>query len=152
MSVELPRLTIQQKWVKAESNLIYFIVCGITYAKAHGETAEDFGTWTGKIASPYWEEEKNQGPRGLVQGIAYNKQQFQNFDIEILNETRVAIRARMKGFGEDLIRRRSEHEITVDEYIQFFNKKWIVIADYMGLEYNQQVEGDWVIFTVTVKK
>jgi hypothetical protein len=50
-----------------------------------------------------------------------------------------------------LIRKRLGQEITVDEYIRFFDKKWVVIADYMGLEYNQQVEGDWVIFTVTEK-
>jgi hypothetical protein len=48
----------------------------------------------------------------------------------------------MKGFGEDLVRRRSQHEISVDEYTRFFEKKWIEIADFMGLEYHQKIEGD----------
>jgi hypothetical protein len=39
----------------------------------------------------------------------------------------------------------------VDEYIQFFDKKWVAIADYMGLLYRQQMEGDWLVFTVTKK-
>jgi hypothetical protein len=142
MSVAIPRLKVQQKWKTAESNLIYFVVSRISYAKAHGETAEDFGRWAGKIASPYWEEEKSQGVRGLVEGIARNKQQFHDFEIEILNESGGAIQARMKGFGEDLVRRRSQHEISVDEYTRFFEKKWIEIADFMGLEYHQKIEGD----------
>jgi hypothetical protein len=39
MRIALPQLTLQQKWETAESNLAYFIVCGISYAKAHGQTA-----------------------------------------------------------------------------------------------------------------
>jgi len=152
MYVELPQLTLEQKWQTAESNLIYFIVCGISYAKSRGGTAEDFGTWAGKVAAPSWEGIKNQGPRGLVEGIAENKQQFRNFEIEILNESAVFIQAKIRGFGEEMVRRRARHEIMVDDYIRFFDKKWIAIADYLGLEYKQHVEGDWVIFTVTEKK
>jgi hypothetical protein len=151
MDVELPQLTLQQKWETAESNLIYFVVCGISYAKSHGGSAEDFGTWAGQVAAPSWEEEKVHRARELVEGIAHNKQQFRDFEIEILNESAMTIQARMKGFGEEWIRRRPRCEITVDDYIRFFAKKWIAIADYLGLEYSQRVEDDWVIFTVSEK-
>jgi len=86
-----------------------------------------------------------------VKEIAYNKQQFRDFEIKILAESALTIEARMRRFGEDAIRRRPRSEITVDDYIQFFNQKWIAIADYLGLTYSQRVEGDWVIFTVTDK-
>jgi hypothetical protein len=152
MTIELPQLSLEQKWKITESNLIYFITCGISYAKSHGGTAEDFGTWAGQIAAPSWDEEKSKGAHGLVEGIVSNKQQFHNFEIEILNESETMIQARMKGFGEDQIRRRPRHEITEDDYIQFFNKKWTAIADHLGLEYNQKVEGEWVIFFVSGKK
>jgi len=148
MGIELPQLTLQQKWETAESNLVYFIVCGITYAKSHGQTAEDFGKWAGQIAAPYWEEEKSKGLRGLVEGISYNKQQFHGFTMEILDESATSIRARMKCFGEDLVRKRNP-EISVDEYIRFFDRKWAAIADYMGLKYAQHKEGEWLIFTVS---
>ena len=90
MTIELPQLTFQQKWETAELNLIYFIVCGITYAKSHGQTAEDFGTWAGQVAAPFWDEEKSKGPAGLVEGISTNKQQFQGFEMEILDESETA--------------------------------------------------------------
>ncbi len=151
MKIDLPQLTLQQKWETAESNLVYFIVCGISYAKSHGQAAADFGTWSGQVAQPFWEEEKSKGPRGLVEGISFNKQQFQGFMMEILDELEMSIRARMKCFGENLIRKYFLSKITVDEYVQFFEKKWIAIADYMGLEYEQHAEGDWLIFTVSKK-
>jgi hypothetical protein len=153
MSIELPQLTVEQKWATAESNMIYFIACGISYAKCHGQTAEDFGVWAGQVAAPSWEEEKSQGlgPIGLINGISHNKQQFRGFEMEILEESELSIRARMKCFGENVIRHRPHYEVSVYEYIRFFEKKWVVIADFLGLEYKQQVDGDWVVFTVTRK-
>ncbi len=148
MGIKLPQLTLQQKWETAEHNLVYFIVCGITYAKAHGQTAEDFGKWAGQIAAPSWEDEKRMGPRGLIEGISRNKQQFAGFTMEILDETATSIRARMKCFGEDLVRKRNS-EISVEEYFSFFDEKWVAIADYMGLQYVQEREGDWTVITVS---
>ena len=71
--------------------------------------------------------------------------------MEILDESEISIRGRMKCFGENLIRKYFQYKISVDEYIQFFDKKWVAIADYMELEYKQHVEGDWSVFTVTQK-
>ncbi len=149
MSIELPHLTLQEKWETAEGNLIYFIVCGISYAKAHGQTAEDFGTWAGQVATRSWEEQKSDGPCGLVEAISYNKQQFHDFQMEILDESEVEICARMKSFGEDTVYKEPGLRIIgVDDYIRFFDKKWVAIADFLGLKYEQHVEGDWVVFTV----
>jgi hypothetical protein len=86
-----------------------------------------------------------------VEAIAYNKQQFRSFEMEILDESALTIQARIRGCGEDAICRRPRSEITVDDYIQFFAKKRIAIADYLGLACSQRVEDDWVIFTVTDK-
>ncbi len=150
MSIELPQLTLQQKWETAEGNLIYFIVCGISYAKSHGQTAEDFGTWAGQVAAPSWHELKDGGPRGLVAGISYNKQQFHDFEMEILGESEAEVRARMRCFGEDAIRKDTSLQlISVDEYVRCFDKKWAAIADFWGMKYEQHVEDGWIVFRVT---
>ncbi len=149
MGIELPELTVQQKWETAEGNLIYFVVCGIAYAKCHGGSAEDFGRWAGEVAAPYWEADRAKRARGLVEGISSNKQQFRDFEMEILEESSTTIRARMRNFGEDTLLRFWRGEIAVDDYLQFFAKKWEVIANYLGLEYCQHSEGGSVHFTVT---
>ncbi len=154
MSSKLRQLTVEQKWETAEENLIYFIVCGITYAKAHGQTVEDFGGWAGQVAAPLWEEEKSQdlGSLGLVEGISHDMQQYKGFELEIIEESESSIRARMKNFGENVIRQQTKYGISVEEYIRFFDQKWRVIADFLGLAYKQEVEGDWVVFSVTINK
>ncbi len=149
--IDLPNLSVEEKWHKAESNLIYFVVSGITFAMNHGSTPEEFGIWAGKIANPYWEEDRGKGPSALVYGIAYNKQQFRNFELEIINASETKIEARMRGFGEDTVRDRREHEITPDDYIRFFGKKWEVIADYLNLIYQQESKEGWVFFSVEKK-
>lgn len=150
--VELPQLTLEQKWRTAESNLIYFVVSNIAYAKSKGESPEDFGTFAGDVAAPSWEEDKGKGPQALVEGISWNKQQFHNFQMEILSESETAIEARMKGFGEDTIIERPEPLVTEADYIRFFEKKWEAIASYLELEYKQRSEGDWIVFTVSAKR
>ncbi len=152
LTIDLPQLTVEQKWRTAEGNLIYFIVSGIAYAKSLGNTSDDFGTFAGIIATPYWKQAQGRGPLALVEGISENKQQFRDFQLEILSASEQKIEARMKGFGENDIRDWPEPRVTVDEYFRFFEKKWIAIADYLGLEYNQRAEGDWIVFTVYNKK
>ncbi|MBI3360977.1 MAG: hypothetical protein HY023_07690 [Chloroflexi bacterium] len=150
--IELPQLTIEQKWKTAESNLIYFVVSGIAYAKSRGASPEDFGTFAGNVAVPSWKKHSGKGPQVLVEGISGNKQQFRDFQLEILGASETTIEARMKGFGENDVRDWTEPGVTVDDYIRFFEKKWEAIADSLGLEYKQRVEGDWTVFTVTQKK
>jgi len=148
-AIELPQLTLEEKWETAESNLIYFVICGIASAKSKGAAPEDFGTFAGNIAS--WENARGKGPHALVQGISRNKQQFRNFQMEILSESQTSVTARMKGFGEDAIRSRNRLTVTVDDYLRFFEKKWQAIARSLGLEYKQEIAGNWIVFTVSGK-
>jgi hypothetical protein len=149
--IELPELDLEQKWKRAESNLIYFIVCGITFAKANGFTPEEYGTHTGEVAAPGWGQRHKGEVAYLVRGISRNKQQFSNFQMEILSESDTAIKAKMKGFGEIKIGNRLRHEISSEDYIRFFGKKWEVIADHLELVYEQEIEGEWLNFTVSKK-
>ena len=151
MTVDIQPLSLEQKWLTAEANLVYFIVCGITFAKQAGQTAADFGRWAGEVAAPTWEGERRKGPKGLVEGIAANKQQFHGFQMVILDDAPDCIRGKMKSYGEGLVQQRPNHEISAEEYIEFFGEKWEAIAHYLDLEYRQVVEGDWLVFTVSRK-
>ena len=54
----------------------------------------------------------------------------------------------MKNFGEDGIREWKGADVTVDEYLRFFEKKWEVIANSLGLDYKQTNRDDWTYLTV----
>ncbi len=148
--VELPQLTIEEKWQRAQSNLVYFIVSGIAYAKARGQSPEDFGTFTGNIAIPKWVP-RGKGVKVLMEGIWRNKKQFSNFQMEILKETETTIEARMRGYGNDIAKLWAESGVTVDDYQRFFAKKWEAIAKSLGVQYKQRVEGDWTYITASGK-
>jgi hypothetical protein len=160
--IELPRLTLEDKWEVARGNIIYFVVSGITYAKSKGGSPEEFGTHAGNVAVPFWKtgagglkmtkEEIGEALAYFVKGVSENYQQFKNFQMEILSQEAIEFKVRMKNFGEDVIRDEfTESGVTVDEYLRFFKKKWEAIANSLGLEYKQNTRDDWTYFTVTKK-
>jgi hypothetical protein len=51
----------------------------------------------------------------------------------------------IKAFAADL-------GVTVEEYASYLGKFSERLADYVGLEYKQILDRDWIVFTVTEKK
>jgi hypothetical protein len=151
-TVELPVLTVEQKWETAEGNLIYFVISGISYAKSKGKTAADFGVYAGKVGCTYWQSIDSLTPSKFTQQISINKQQFKDFRMEILEAGKSYVKGRMKGFGNALITAYNLGGVTEDDYLQFFAKKWETIADCVNLVYAQQAKGEWIYFTVSEKK
>lgn len=151
-TVQLPLLTVEQKWETAEGNLIYFVISGISYAKSKGQTAEDFGVWAGRVGCPYWQSMDSLTPAKFVQQISINKQQFKGFQMEILEAKRSYVKGRMKEFGNTLVKEYNLGGVTEDDYRRFFAKKWETIAGCVNLVYTQRSDGEWVYFTVSVKK
>jgi hypothetical protein len=161
--IELPKLTLENKWEIARGNIIYFVVSGITYAKSKDGSPEEFGTHAGNIAAPFWrtgasglklrtEEEVGEVLAYFVKGLSENYQQFKDFQMEILSQEAATVKVRMKNFGEDVVRDLfTESGVTVNEYFRFFEKKWEAIANSIGLEYKQDTKGDWTYFTVAKK-
>jgi hypothetical protein len=161
--IELPRLTLEDKWAVARENLIYFVVSGVTYAKSKDGSPEEFGTHAGNVAAPFWrtgagglkmrtKEEIGEALAYFVKGVSENYQQFKDFQMEILSQEATAVKVRMKNFGEDVIRDLfTESGVTTDEYFRFFEKKWEAIANSLGLEYKQDTRDDWTYFAVTKK-
>ena len=150
--IKLPQLTVEQKWETAEGNLVYFVISGISYAKSKGETPEDFGAWTGKVGCPYWQSMDSMSPAKFVQEISANKQQFKDFQMEILEAKKSFVKGRMKGYGNNLVTMYNLGGVTEDDYTHFFNKKWETIANCVGFHYKQEKNGEWVYFTVSEKK
>jgi hypothetical protein len=151
-AIKLPILTVEQKWETAEGNLVYFVISGISYAKSKGETPEDFGVWTGKVGCPYWKGIEHMTPGKFVQEISSNKQQFKDFQMEILNAEKSVVKGRMMGYGNKLVTLYNLGGVTEDEYVRFFKKKWETIAECVGYEYKQEKKGEWIYFTVSEKK
>jgi len=148
--IELPQLTLEQKWGRSVMNLTVMNIASIAYAKSKGETPGDMGKFVGELVSPSWEGVKGMKP--FIRAMYRNWQMFKNFQMEILSESETSFIAKIKGFGEGFVKAQENYGVTVEEYLQFFEQIGAAISKSIGLEYKQKVEGDWVIITVTEKK
>jgi len=150
--IELPQLTLEQKWDRAIYNLTSFWIAGIAYAKSQGKTAADFGKYVGELFAPEWEGAKGKGVQRFIQGMCWNWQIFKDFKMEILSESKTSFEAKIKGFAEGAVKAWTEPGVTIEDYFRCYEQLMVAITDYLGLEYKQKVEGDWIYFTVTEKK
>jgi hypothetical protein len=150
--IELPKLTLEQKWNRAELNFMSTIVGSIGYIKSLGKTAGDYGKALGEFVAPSWKGGIGKGVSYFIQGMYRNWQIFKNFQMEILDESESSFKAKIKGVGESYIESGSEIGATKDDLYDCWNGVLKEIADYLGLIYEQKIEGDWIVFTVTEKK
>jgi hypothetical protein len=149
---EFPYLTLRQKWQRATNDLNLFIIAGISYVKSQGKPVTDFGKYLGELFAPNWEEVKGKGVLGFVEGIYKNWQVLRGFKLRLLSITKTSIEAKIQDIGEASLETWIESGITKEDYFRFYGQLMVTITDYLGLEYKQEVEEDWIYFTVTEKK
>jgi hypothetical protein len=144
--VKAPELTVEQKWKRALVNISAIFIAGMKYAKEQGKSPADFGKFLGEFAASSWGQIAT--VREFVEAMHWNWQVWDEFQIETLEESENFYKARMKGMGES---RLGNSGITVEEYFDCWDQAIKQITDHLGLSYEQKLEGDWVVFTVTKK-
>ena len=149
--IELPELYLEQKLDRTVTNLAAFITSSIAYTKSMGKTAEDYGKFIGETFTPSWEGAKGKGISPFIQGMYRNLQPDKNFRMEILSESKTSVEGRMNRYGEATVKAYARTGVTNEEVDACFGKVWETIANYLGLEYKQKAEGDWIVFTITEK-
>jgi hypothetical protein len=68
------------------------------------------------------------------------------------DQSKTSVKAKMTVYGVTHVRAFADLGVTVEEYASYLGKFSEMLADYVGLEYKQILEGDWIVFTVTEKK
>ena len=149
--IELPKWYLEQKLEQTNMNLVAFITSSIAFAKSMGKTPEDYGKFIGETFAPGWEGAKGKGISPFIQGIYRNLQPDKNFRMEILSESKTSVEGRMNRYEEATVKAYARTGVTIEEVDACFGKVWETIANYLGLEYKQKVEGDWIVFTITEK-
>jgi len=148
--VEVPQLTLEQKWKRAEYNMTSIIIGGIAYAKSLGKSPSHYGKYMGELFATSWE-----GPISVtdfIESMHWNWQMWANFQIEVLEESENFYKAKIKGIGEKLAKEWTDSGVTLNEYYDCLGQVMNQIAESLGLEYEQKVEGEWIVFKVTAKK
>ncbi len=152
-SIELPQLYLEQKLDRSVKNTTGREVVGIAYAKSMGKTPEDYGKFMGERMAFSWADIKGKGPVPFVQYWYRFLQTDRYSKMEILSVSKTSVKAKMTVYGVTHIKAfAADLGVTVEEYASYLGKFSEMLADYVGLDYKQKLEGDWIVFTVTEKK
>lgn len=148
--VEVPQLTIEQKWKRAIYNATSILIASIAYAKSQGKSPSHCGKYMGELFATGWGEVN--GVTGFIEAMHWNWQMWEDFQIEVLEESENFYKAKIKGIGEKYVTGWPEAGVTLNEYYNCMGQLMNQITKSLGLEYKQKVEGDWIVFTVKEKK
>lgn len=151
-SIELAQLTVEQKLDRAVRNVTGNYLAGIAYAKSMGKTPEDFGRFYADLFSFAWADIKGKGPESFVQNWYRFLQTDRNSQFVILIASETEIKAKMTVYGISTLRALPDIGVTIDDYVKFCGTWSGILADNAGLDYNQELVGEWIVFTVSVKK
>lgn len=141
-------LTLDQKLSRLQFNFDAFVAAFIGYAKEKGETPEMAGTYLGRTFAPSWGDSLT--AMGFVEGMNRNWQIF-GIETEILESSPGFVKARhtQAYADEEFDEIFSRYGGNAVEYRRLFKGVLQGITDYHGLNYDEVMVGDWIVFTVS---
>jgi hypothetical protein len=148
--MELPDRTAQMKLNRAVWQMDLYICTGIAYAKSLGNTAEDYGKFVGEQVLPNWAGRKGQGLAPVIQAISVRWEIYQKGTFEIVSETETSVTIRMNRPYANYFYSGDLYGVTLKEYEAFLEQMAIAIMDYLGMKYEQAVEGEYLIATIAI--
>lgn len=149
--IDLPQLTPDQKigrlaWLQTTSSV--FI---ISFAKAHGMTAEDVGKHMVDMWAGGWDTNKG-SPIRVIQAVYRNLALDPTFKMEILSASESEVKGKMTVNGKANFSSGMYYGVSFAEYMRV-NELWMEgLANYLGLIWKSEYDGEWSSFTLSVKK
>ena len=60
-----------------------------------------------------------------------------------------SVKVKTNRFGDVTVKAYAETGVTTEEYDQCMGKMMEVITNYLGFEFKQELQGDWIVFTIS---
>ena len=148
--IELATYTPEQRWERASEQLALSWVAAIAYAKASGQTAEDYARVVIDLFVPGWGE-PGTGTLNVVGGMNRNYLMFTGSEFEIVDQSEAFVTARsnrpwVRYFGEDGV----WYGVTLEEYETVFKMFNAAVAEHLGLGYEEWEEDGWAYMRFTI--
>jgi len=150
--IEIPERTLEWKLNRASRHMDLYICTAIAYAKSLGKTAEDYGKFVGEKFAPSWEGAKGQGVAPVIRTWSGHWQIYENGKFEIVSESETSVTAKMNRPYSAYFKDGDLFGVTMNDYETFLERIGMAIANYLGLKYEQKVEGDNLIATISEQK
>ena len=149
--IDLPDLTLEQKVSRQAWLAVGSAVLGISFAKSVGKTAEDFGRYMVELWAPGWSASKG-SPIRMIRGMYRNLSLNPNFKMEIFESSESEVKGRMTVNGIGNFTGGMYYGVSLEEFMRCWGVWQEGLADYLGLVWEENFDGEWINFALTVKQ
>ena len=152
MTIDLPQLSVDERLDRAVRNLTGSFLGAIAFAKSMGKSAEDYGQFYGELTWPFWASIKDAGPGPFVQNLARFLRTDPALHVEILEASDTEVKGMATVYGSTHLENFEDLGATVEEYVAYWRSYWGILAERLGLSYEQAFEGSLITFSVARKQ
>ena len=122
----------------------------ISLGKDQGMSVAEIGEWVGNFYKQGWTEGPRE-PSAAVVAFYRNQKVFPTGEMEVVGVSGDAVTVRFNRphllvFGDDMV----HYGVTVDEYEEVMKIAQDIIGDWIGLDLDQRIDGNW--WYITFKK
>ena len=145
---KVPVIPDAEKWEHMAFQANGLMVNTINYAKSLGKSVNEVAGFTGEQFKTSWDKEA--GFNGFVNGLLYISTAFwPKSTLEILDQSETFIQYRINIVPE-FLQSFPIYNVTFDEYFVFWKGVLVVIGEYLGSVYSQELKDN--VLYMTIKK
>lgn len=146
-ALELPELTMEQRWERTAWTLDILLCAKIADWKAQGKTADDYGRHMAEVFGPGWQGVGS--PAQMMTAMYRNYMMYPGFEFELVSQSESAVtgrfsRAYNEHFGED----GELYGATIEEVERAMEVFHTLVAESLGFEYEQKTDGEWIVISI----
>lgn len=143
--------SVKTKYKTCEDNFIAQLAASINFAKSKKVNPVEYGKYIGGLHANGWQPKDKDHLKYFMDGYKWNMNLFKNFQIETLEQSDTLVKAKTKADWTHLSAGEQFYGVDSIEMNEWLKAAWTVIADHLNLEYKQEQDGDWIVFTVSKK-
>ena len=147
--LRMATMTDGQRWARAAFLQDAYIAAGIAYARAHGESAEDYGHFAAKLFGPSWGAPNGGDPIRMFRGVFLNSAAYPGLAVEVLEARDTLIRWRMNlAAASSFDAPNGLAGVSCDEFEAFWRTTFGDVARTLGLTLEMRRDGDAAMATL----
>jgi hypothetical protein len=151
-SYELPEYTDAQRWNRASTLFKAVLVGDIAKGMRRGMTAEQVGEESARLFGPPEGWNGADTPWRLFRGMYNNWILEPDQTCDVLEASETLVRARCNRPYLDYFGESGEHVgVSVEDYDASLLGFASYLADYHGMEWSQEMDGDYATYTIRVR-
>lgn len=149
---QLRQFTPEQRWSRLSDNCDYLTFAAIAHAKSLNRTSDDMGQFFAKTFAPSWGKPNSGNPMSVFRGLRYNYIAYPAAKFELLDSLESKVAGRYNRWYLPLFKDTpTQFGVSLDEFEGVWRAVNRGIAEYLGLAYEDHVQGEWVEFSLSKK-